>query len=59
MKNFIFDFAKIDDKIPMVDFLESLSVKERVLIYKNIEKLLEYKNNNFNLPNHCKMVFLN
>ena len=33
----------------MVDFLESLSVKERVLIYKNIEKLLEYKNNNFNL----------
>ncbi len=38
----------------MIDFLESLTVKERALILKNIEKLIEYKNNNY-----CKMVFLN
>jgi len=35
----------------MIDFLESLSIKERALIYKNVEKLVEYKNNNFNLSN--------
>jgi len=49
MKNFKFDFAKINNSIPMVDFLESLSIKERALIYKNIQKLIEYKNSNFNL----------
>jgi len=49
MKNFKFDFAKVNDSIPMIDFLESLSIKERALIYKNIQKLIEYKNNNFNL----------
>jgi len=54
MKNFKFDFAKYNNFIPMIDFLESLTVKERALILKNIEKLIEYKNNNY-----CKMVFLN
>ncbi len=49
MKNFKFDFAKVNDSILMIDFLESLSIKERALIYKNIQKLIEYKNNNFNL----------
>jgi phage-related protein len=29
--------------------LQSLSIKERALIYKNMEKLIEYKNNNYNL----------
>ena len=53
MKNFKFDFAKYNNSVPMIDFLESLTVKERVLILKNIEKLIEYKNNNY-----CKMVFL-
>ncbi len=33
----------------MIDFLESLSIKEKASIYKNIKKLVEYKNNNFNL----------
>jgi len=33
----------------MIGFLESLSLKERVLILKNIEKLIEYKNNNYSL----------
>jgi len=51
MRNFKFDFAKYNNTIPMIDFLESLSIKERALIYKNIEKLIEYKNRNFNLSN--------
>jgi len=33
----------------MIDFLESLSAKEKALILKNIEKLIEYKNNNYSL----------
>ena len=49
MKNYKFDFAKYGNTIPMIDFLESLAIKERALILKNIEKLIEYKNNNFNL----------
>ena len=51
MKNFKFDFAEINGIIPMIDFLESLSIQDRALIYKNIEKLIEYKNNNFSLSN--------
>jgi len=49
MKDFKFDFAKYNNSIPMVDFLESLTIKERALVLKNIEKLIEYKNNNYNL----------
>jgi hypothetical protein len=49
MKDFKFDFAKYGNTIPMIEFLDSLSIKERALILKNIEKLIEYKNNNYNL----------
>ncbi len=49
MKKFKFDFANINGSVPMIDFLESITVLERVLIYKHIEKLIEYKNNNFRL----------
>jgi len=49
VKNFKFDFASYNGTIPMIDFLDSLSIKERVLIFKNIEKLMEYKNNNYSL----------
>lgn len=49
MKNFRFDFAKYNDSVPMIDFLESLPVKEKAIILKNIEKLMEYKNNNYSL----------
>ena len=49
MKNFKFDFAKYGNTIPMIDFLDSLTIKERALILKNIEKLIEYKNQNYNL----------
>ena len=41
MKSFKFDFAKQNNSIPMIDFLESLSIKESALILKNIEKLIE------------------
>ena len=49
MKNFKFDFASYNNTIPIIDFLDSLSIKERALILKNIEKLIEYKNNNYSL----------
>jgi hypothetical protein len=35
MKSFKFDFAKYNNSIPMIDFLESLSLKERALILQN------------------------
>ena len=57
MKNYKFDFAKYGNTIPMIDFLEELSIKEKVLILKNIEKLIEYKNNNFSLsPKFAKKL---
>lgn len=49
MDNFEYDFASYNDSIPMIDFLDKLSIKERALIYKNIQKLVEYKSNNFKL----------
>ena len=49
MKNFKFDFAKYNNSIPMIDFLDSLTIRERALILKNIEKLIEYKNNDYSL----------
>jgi phage-related protein len=49
MSKYSYDFAKYNDSIPMIDFLESLSAKERALIYKHMEKLVEYKSNNYNL----------
>ena len=49
MKNFKFDFASYNSTMPMIDFFDSLSIKERALILKNIEKLIEYKNNNYSL----------
>lgn len=49
MNKYSYDFAQYNDSIPMIDFLESLSIKERALIYKNMEKLVEYKSNNYNL----------
>jgi phage-related protein len=42
--NFTYDFAQIDNRVPMIDFLESLSVKERAKIVASIDKLIELKN---------------
>lgn len=49
MNKYSYDFAIYNDSIPMIDFLETLSIKEKALIYKSMEKLIEYKSNNFNL----------
>ncbi len=43
--NFSYDFAKIEDKVPMIEFLDSLSIKERAKIFAYIDKLIELKNN--------------
>jgi phage-related protein len=40
---FTYDFAEINGKVPMVDFLNSLSAKERAKIFACIEKLVELK----------------
>ncbi|MBI5055263.1 MAG: type II toxin-antitoxin system RelE/ParE family toxin [Nitrospirae bacterium] len=41
---FTYDFAEIKGKIPMIEFLESLSVRERAKIFAYIDKLVELKN---------------
>ncbi|MEK7307882.1 MAG: type II toxin-antitoxin system RelE/ParE family toxin [Nitrospirota bacterium] len=41
---FTYDFAEIKGKVPMIEFLESLSVKERAKIYAYVDKLIEIKN---------------
>lgn len=42
---YIYDFAEVNSKVPMTDFLDSLSIKERAKIFAYIEKLVELKNN--------------
>lgn len=42
--SYTYDFAKIGDKVPMVEFLEALNVSERAKIFAYIEKLVELKN---------------
>jgi phage-related protein len=39
-----FDFAKVGDKVPMIEFLDSLNVRERSKVFAFIEKLVELKN---------------
>jgi len=39
-----YDFAVIENKIPMIDFLDSLSIKERAKVYACMDKLMELKN---------------
>lgn len=42
---FTYDFAKINGKVPMIEFLEELSLTERAKILVYINKLVELKNN--------------
>jgi len=42
--SFTYDFAEIDGKVPMIEFLDGLSVRERAKILASIEKLVELKN---------------
>ncbi|MBI5681815.1 MAG: type II toxin-antitoxin system RelE/ParE family toxin [Deltaproteobacteria bacterium] len=41
---FTYDFAEVNGKVAMLDFLDSLSIKERAKIFAYIEKLVELKN---------------
>lgn len=45
---YTYDFAKVDDKVPMIEFLDSLNVKERAKLLASIEKLIELKNAGLN-----------
>ena len=42
--NFTYEFAQINERVPMIEFLESLTLKERAKIFAAIDKLIELKN---------------
>lgn len=56
--NFTYDFAEINDKVPMIEFMESLSFKERAKIFAYIDRLVELKSNGIqpkqNLSKHLR-----
>ena len=41
---FTYDFAEINGNVPMIEFLDGLSLKERAKIFTYINKLIELKN---------------
>ncbi|MBI4710114.1 MAG: type II toxin-antitoxin system RelE/ParE family toxin [Nitrospirae bacterium] len=41
---FTYNFADINGKVPMIEFLDSLSIRERAKIFACIDKLIELKN---------------
>lgn len=41
---FTYDFAEVKGKVPMIEFLDGLSIKERAKIFAYFEKLVELKN---------------
>ena len=55
---FTYDFAEINGKVAMIDFLDTLSIKERAKIFAYIEKLVELKNSGIqpkeNLSKHLE-----
>ncbi|OQX24330.1 MAG: hypothetical protein BWK80_21280 [Desulfobacteraceae bacterium IS3] len=56
--SFTYDFAKINNNVPMIEFLDSLSLKERAKMFAYIDKLIELKNNGIqpkeNLSRHLR-----
>lgn len=42
--NFTYDFVKVNDRVPVIEFLETLPVKERAKIIAYMDKLIELKN---------------
>jgi phage-related protein len=40
---FIYEFAEVNEKVPMVEFLDELSIRERAKVFATIEKLVELK----------------
>src|SRR3970040_3085989 len=55
---YTFDFAEVNSKVPMIEFLDSLSIKERDKIFAYIDKLIELKNSGIqpkeNLSKHLE-----
>ena len=55
---FTYEFAEVTGKIPMIEFLEGLSMRERAKVFASIEKLVELKNNDIapkeNLSKHLE-----
>ena len=55
---FTYDFAEINGKVAMTEFLDSLSIRERAKIFAYIEKLVEVKNSGIqpkeNLSKHLE-----
>ena len=41
---FTYDFAEVKGKVPMIEFLGDLSIKERAKVFACIHKLVELKN---------------
>lgn len=41
---YTYDFAEVNGKVPMIEFLDSLSIRERAKIFAYIEKLIVLKN---------------
>ncbi|MBM4338080.1 MAG: type II toxin-antitoxin system RelE/ParE family toxin [Deltaproteobacteria bacterium] len=41
---FTYDFAEVKGKVPMIEFLDSLPIKERAKVFACIHKLVELKN---------------
>jgi phage-related protein len=42
---FTYDFAELNGKVPMIEFLDGLSVRERAKVFATMEKLVELKSN--------------
>ena len=40
---FTYEFAEVNEKVPMIEFLDELSIKERAKVFASIEKLVELK----------------
>ena len=45
-----YDSVKINNKNPFLDFVKSLTDNEQVEIFAAIDKLIEFKNNNYIIP---------
>jgi phage-related protein len=58
MMKFTYDFLEINDKAPMIEFLDSLSIRDSAKIFASIDKLVELKNSNIqpkeNLSKHVE-----
>lgn len=41
---FAYNFAQVNGKVPMIEFLDGLSIRERAKVFAYVEKLVELKN---------------